>query len=85
MCETKNILWHCTLEILLLLLLLKPLFPSQVIYLRLHNTKCGVFFFFLKKCVLLDSMEICVNRLCKKLFTFMLLIQVEGIRIFWKD
>lgn len=85
MCETKNILWHCTLEILLLLLLLQPLFASQVIHLRFHNAKCICLGFFLEEYCLLDSMEICVDRLCKKLFTFMLLVQFEEIRVFWKD
>lgn len=71
----KNILWHCTLEILLLLLLL-PLFPNQIIHLRLHNIECVLW----KKCILLHSMEICMNELCNKLFTFMLLFPVKGIR-----
>ena len=75
MCGTKNTLWHCTLEILLLLLLL-PLFPNQIIHFRLHNTKCVLW----KKCVLLHSMEIHMNVLWNKLFTFTLLFPVKGIR-----
>lgn len=70
----KNILWHCTLELLLLLLL--PLFPTQIIHLMLHNIECVSW----KKCILLHSMEICLNGLCNKLSTFMLLFPVKGIR-----